>query len=188
MIAPRRFFLGLALAAAIGLSLQSLMWTPDAGGSSLLPGIVQPVERAHAATMQPVTPMPASSGQTAGNAGGRYELLQLPSRPEPVVAPHDLFAAYSWTPPPPPAASPAASVAAAPQAPSLPFTYGGRIEIDGKSIFLLLEGERTHRVSIGESVGEFKLTSSGPQGLVFLHQPTGLIEALTAPGAPIASN
>ena len=75
-----------------------------------------------------------------------------------------------------------------PQAPALPFTYGGRLEVEGKSTFLLLEGERTYRVTIGGLVGEFKLMSSSPQGLVFQHEPTGQSQTLAAPGAPVASN
>jgi hypothetical protein len=75
-----------------------------------------------------------------------------------------------------------------PEAPPLSFLYTGRIEVEGKSTFLLLQGERTLRVAIGESVGDFTLTATDPQGLVFRHQPTGLTRVLPAPGIPVASN
>ena len=69
----------------------------------------------------------------------------------------------------------------------LPFTYAGRLEIDGKSTYLLLQGERTLWVAVGGSAGDFMLTSVGPDGLLFTHQPTGLTQVLAAPGVAIAN-
>lgn len=185
MMPRRRMILVLLLAGTVVLSLQSLTWMPNSDGSDTVPALVRPVARASGATIPQPRPALGNSGDSGGDAARPDPSWQLRVRPEPAGSPHDLFAAYSWQPPPPPAPAVAAPP---PEAPEPPFVYIGRIEVEGQSIFLLLQGERTLRVGIGESVGDFKLTSSGPQGLVFLHQPTGLTRVLAAPGVPVASN
>ncbi len=192
MMPRRRMILVLLLAGTFVLSLQSLTWMPESDRSDGVPALVRPVARANSATIPRPEPARGSAADArGGGAAIRDEAAradpswQLRGRPEAARSPHDLFAAYSWQPP-----APAASAAApaAPEAPEPPFVYIGRIEVEGRSIFLLLQGERTLRVGIGETVGDFRLTSSGPQGLAFLHQPTGLPRVLAAPGVPVASN
>jgi hypothetical protein len=179
----RRVILLSLLGVAVALSLQSLLWTPEQTGPGGLPDRVQPVVRAHAATIHPNEAATAGVSVPAGKTARQGDSLQLQARPASNRAPRDLFATYSWQPPPPPPPAPPP-----PQAPPLPFAYGGRIEIDGKQVYLLLQGVRTYRVVIGDAVGEFVLKSSGPDELVFLHQPTGQSELLPAPGVSIASN
>jgi hypothetical protein len=185
MMPRRRMILVLLLAGSVLLSLQSLTWMPDSDRSDAVPALVRSVARASGATIPQARSVPGAAGDASGNAGHSDGSWQLRGRPESARSPHDLFAAYSWQPPPPPAP---AVAAVPPEAPEPPFVYVGRIEVEGRSIFLLVQGERTLRVGMGESVGDFKLMSSGPQGLVFLHQPTGLTRVLVAPGVPVASN
>jgi len=184
MMPRRRMILVLMLAGTVMLSLQSLTWMPNSDGSDAVPALVRPVARASGATIPQARPR-GTAGDASGGTGKLDVSWQLHGRPEPARSPHDLFAAYSWQPPPPPAPVVAAPP---PEAPEPPFVYIGRIEVEGRSIFLLLQGERTLRVTVGQSVGDFSLTSSGPQGLVFLHQPTGLTRVLAAPGVPVAFN
>jgi hypothetical protein len=179
----RRLILLSSLVVAAALSLQSLLWTPEQAGPGALPDFVQAGARAHAATIHPSEAPTASSSAPGRESVRQGDSLQLHARAASSRPPRDLFAAYSWQPPAPPPPAPPP-----PQAPPLPFAYGGRIEVDGKQVYLLLQGVRTYRVMIGDSVGEFVLKSSGPEELVFLHQPTGQSEVLPAPGVSIAAN
>jgi hypothetical protein len=172
MARPRPALL-LALVGSAGVSAYAL-FGDDASE------VVQPAARAVAPAHAAVALDTRPAGATPAPS------FRLGPRPAASQGPRDLFAAYSWVPPPPPPA--AAAPPAPPQAPPVPFTYGGSIEIADKPIFLLVEGLRTHQVSLGDQVGDFRLQSVTSRSLVFLHIPTGLEQTLAVSGLPIAAN
>ncbi|MBV8209858.1 MAG: hypothetical protein JO133_07320 [Burkholderiaceae bacterium] len=160
----------LALAGSAGLSALALFGDDPNE-------VIRPAERAIAPALATI----ARDARPVGNPAAIS--FRLGTRPAASDQPRDLFAAYSWLPPPPPPASSPAQ--AAPQAPPVPFTYGGSIGIPGKVLFVLIEGVRTYVVSVGDQAGDFQLQSVSSSSLVFLHVPTGLEQTLAVPGAPI---
>lgn len=170
----------LLLIALLAVAAVSAFAVFSDGGTEM----VQPVARAMAPPRAAV-----ARAATADEESAVPDLsLRLTPRPAPPAQSRDVFAAYSWAAEE--AAKTAARVAAQPapppQAPPLPVAFAGVIEIDGRPIFLLIEGEQTRRVAVGGQVGEFRLQSAGQRELVFVHNPTGLTQTLSITGAPLA--
>jgi hypothetical protein len=168
---PRPVLL-LALAATAAVSAYALLGDDSTD--------VQPITSA-------VSPAHAAVARDAARGTGTSSGISYRLAPRPAAShePRDLFAAYSWAAPPPP--PPPAAPPAPPQAPPLPFVYGGSIEIEGKPLFLLIEGVQTHQIAVGDQVGDFRLQSVGSRSLVFQHVPTGLEQTLDVAGLPITA-
>jgi len=96
--------------------------------------------------------------------------LELSQRPLAPAKERNLFGAYSYQAPAPRVAQAAPPP---PQAPALPFRFTGRLVVEGKATYLMLQGEEPIGVTVGASIGEFQLVEADPQQLVFLYGPTG---------------
>jgi hypothetical protein len=109
----------------------------------------------------------AGAGASPAPSAGPWSLAP---RPGPPAAITNLFGAYSYQAP-----SPVAATAAAPRphAPPLPFTYTGRLEIDGQDTYLFMQGDAPITATVGTVIGEFTLVEARGQNLVFLHGPSG---------------
>lgn len=160
MIARRRLLLWGALAATIAASIWAGSIPKE--GDEVAPS----TRRAEALIVadRGGTPSPV---RVASKADERVPLA-LPQRGPATEAAPDLFDAYSWAPP----KSAAPEKAMPPPPPPLPFTFSGRIEIEGQPSFLLAEGPRTHIVPVGADVGVFRLESATESELTFIHIPT----------------
>jgi hypothetical protein len=156
----RNFVLGIALLASVALSAWSLVKTDS---DDL---VVQAKVHPHA-----VTAVSASSAGTRTTGPDKTaspgDLSGRPAAPTQVT---NLFATYSYEAP---RAAPMPAPIEPPHAPPLPFVFTGRLIDQGRSTFLLLQGDATVAVTVGSDVGDFKLVEADPQHLVFLHGPTG---------------
>ncbi|HYA58886.1 MAG TPA: hypothetical protein VED85_00875 [Burkholderiaceae bacterium] len=172
----RAFVLGLGLLGSLVWSAWVLI-TPKEE-------VVEATARSATARVAPSRPAAQDESHDARSAAPnsspatRFELTQRPLAPP---KPHNLFAAYTYeaphrSPPPPPPEPP--------HAPPLPFGYAGRLVVDGRPIYLLLQAGAPISVTVGASVGEFKLIQAAPDQLVFLHGPTGQQVAMSLGSHP----
>lgn len=116
-----------------------------------------------------------------------HDAISAPSlgwsvRPQAPTKPHNAFGAYTYAPPRP---APVAVAPEPPHAPPLPFAYTGRLVVDGRATYLLLQSGTPISVTVGADVGEFKLVEAGPDRLVFLHGPTGQQVAMSLASKPL---
>lgn len=172
----RMLVLGVALLISVAWSAWTLTEGDGADGSADA-GIVQARVRPGAGAANKAAN--AAIGATArlnGSAGSAAPAarmtLELAQRPAPRDKPDNLFAAYSYSAPQAPVAA-VQIVTPPPSAPPLPFRFGGRVVIDGKTTYLLTMGEEDIGATIGTDIGEFKLVEADPMQLVFLHGPSG---------------
>jgi len=93
-----------------------------------------------------------------------------PARPAAPAHPGNLFAAYTYEPPKPPVVAPPPEP---PHAPPLPLTYAGRLVVGAKTTYLLMRGEETIGMAMGDEIEGFRLVEANSKNLVFLHLPTG---------------
>ena len=166
MATRREMLLRGALIAAVTASLGLFA----AGGERLeAPAGAQPV----AAQNAPPAQRPAAKSESV-----RIDLLRRDAQARPEG---DAFAAHSWQAPPPPPRpkliapepEPAEAPPAPPSAPPLPFTYLGAFEATGgKRVLYIVEGDKVHAVSEGETVNElYQVEAVGPDEMVFLYLP-----------------
>jgi hypothetical protein len=87
------------------------------------------------------------------------------SRPPYQLAVADLFPPRGWQAPAPP------PVAAVPKAPPLPFRYLGRLDEGGRRVVFLGQGPRTHLVSEGQVVAEYRAEHIGRDGMTLMYLP-----------------
>jgi hypothetical protein len=154
--------LALALVATVAVSIWAAYLPDDELTPTLNARHREPIRVAHQGRpVAPATPAAPTSAPLTPRAN-----LALAARTAPSATAADVFDGDSWTKPPP---APAAPPTPPPQ---LPFTYSGRMEVAGKESFLLLEGARTHIVPLGAEVQGFRLESTDPQSLNFLHVAT----------------
>lgn len=172
----RAALLGAALFGAVGWSAWALVSSPAAD-------VVEPARRGGVALAPATTHPDAGTGSTGEAAVPAPDALRLIPRPTAPSHARNLFDAYSYR-----AAPAAAAVAAAPvpHAPPLPFVYTGRLVIEGRATYLMLQGEAPVGITVGGAIGEFTLVDAAPDRLVFLHGPTG--ERVTMPIAAVAAN
>lgn len=167
----RNLVLGAMLAGALALSAWTLLTPQDA--------VVEPVAR----------PAPGSDSKAIGIAGAAGPNASAAPSPRPAAQPtlagttqpapaaaHNLFSAYSYKPAPPPPVETATVVA---HAPPLPFVYGGRLDVEGHTTYLLLRGDAPVRATVGTPIGDFTLVEVSAASMVFVHGPTG--ERVTMP-------
>jgi hypothetical protein len=151
-----------------GLLLATLMvsaWTLLSGSAD---SVVEPVARAGKVT----APGAKGTGATRKPAApAMLDELVLVERPQAPARMVNLFPAYNYQAPA--AAAPSAASMAKPHAPPLPFVYTGRLEIEGATTYLLMQGDVPLSVTAGAVVGEFTLVEAGGDRLVFEHGPTG---------------
>ncbi len=162
----RRRVIGAALAVTVALAL----WTriaPDPADEVSTGAGVQPARA------------PLRLADRAATAAEPVDAaLVLPQRSQPAGAPPaNLFSAPRRAPPKQDVASAAAPPP--PSAPPLPFTYGGRLVVDGETAWLLVDAGRTQIVRAGDTLGEFTLRTASDSALSFVHLPTGLETGLT---------
>ncbi|MFL6571430.1 MAG: hypothetical protein ACJ8G4_06740 [Burkholderiales bacterium] len=129
---------------------------------------------------------PPAQRPAAKSESVRIELLRrdVQTRPE-----GDAFAAHSWQPPPPPPPRPKliapepdlGDPPPAPAAPPLPFTFLGAFEATGgKRVLYIVEGDKVHAVSEGESVNElYQVEAVGADEMVFMYLPLKLKQTLS---------
>ena len=162
----RWLILGTALILSIAWSVWSLLADPreEIVQASIRPRAAAPGTAPRQATAQ----APASA--TAPLQRSLASSLEPVSRPLAPAKPRNLFGAYSYEAPRPP---PVAAAPEAPHAPPLPFSYTGRLLVDGRPTYLLLQAGAPISVTVGSDVGEFKLVEAAADRLVFLHSPTG---------------
>jgi hypothetical protein len=170
----------LLLAAGLLVSLAWSAWLLVQGGDD---GVVQATARAASRTS-----LPREAGATrlalANPAPARpapLAELDADERPAPPQHARNLFAEYSYEPPKPKAVAPPPEP---PHAPPLPWTYAGRLEIDGRTSYLLDAPGKTLALAVGEADADFQLLEASGQQLTFLHGPTGLRVPLTIPTHP----
>jgi len=108
--------------------------------------------------------------------------LGVMERPSAPARFHNLFGAYTYEAPRP---APVAAAPEPPRAPPLPFAYTGRLVVDGRSTYLLLQSGIPISVTVGADVGEFKLVEAAADRLVFLHGPTGQQVAMSLTSKPV---
>jgi len=160
----RRIVLGALLAATAALTLW-VQWS-------------QRDTVDEAALSQPVAPVQLADRRAADapQPGHAAELpLRLPQRQAMTSAgtvPGALFGEPAARPPAAPAQ--AAPPPAPPVAPPLPFSFGGRLVVEGEVAYLLNEDDRTVILRPGAAAGEFVLETADDRQLQFRHQPTGL--------------
>jgi hypothetical protein len=117
----------------------------------------------------------------------RIDLLQRRAQER---AARDVFAAHSWQPPPPPPAQPKLEPPPPPPppdppaAPPLPFTFLGAFEsAGGKQVFYLVEGDRVHAVSAGETLSElYSIEAVDADGMVLVYLPLKIRQTLAFEG------
>ncbi len=154
-LSRRNQVLGGLLLATLAVSA----WTLLAAGTD--ESVVEPVARPARGTV------PAAHKEAAESTATDLALGQRPEAPPKVV---NLFSAYSYQAQ---AARPAGAEAPVrPHAPPLPFTYTGRLEIDGVSTYLMMQGDVPLGVTVGTAIGDFTLIEATGNRLVFLHGPT----------------
>jgi len=158
----RGLILGLALLASVAWSA----WTLTAKQDDVVLATVRPGPAAGRASSH----VGASTNALASASEERAITLNLPRRLIAPKQPRNLFGAYSYEAPRPP---PLAVAPEPPRAPPLPFVYTGRLIVDGRATYLLLQGSAPISAMLGSDIGEFKLIEAAPEQLVFLHGPTG---------------
>ncbi|HYA66632.1 MAG TPA: hypothetical protein VEE84_08080, partial [Burkholderiaceae bacterium] len=144
----RALLLGAALAGSVAWSGWVLLAPQDE--------VVQATIRSTNAKPQaaPTARTRAGDNPRTGPAGatpGRFELTQRPQAP---FHSRNLFAAYTYEPARQPQRAEAPEP---PRAPPLPFTYAGRLIVDGRPTYLLLQAGAPIGVTVGADVGDFKL-------------------------------
>lgn len=173
----RTLILGLGLSGSLAWSAWVLIAPQDE--------VVEATSRPAFARTGPARPAAQAelrSGPRAlldGSPVDRFELVQRPLGPS---KPHNLFAAYSYEPPHRPAPP---SAPEPPRAPPLPFAYAGRLVVEGRPTYLLLQAGAPISVTVGANVGEFKLLEAASDKLVFLHGPTGQQVAMSLGSHPV---
>jgi len=110
------------------------------------------------------------------------QVLGVVARPPAPSRIHNLFGAYTYEAPRP---APVAMAPEPPHAPPLPFAYTGRLVVDGRATYLLLQSGVPISVTVGGDVGEFKLVEAAADRLVFLHGPTGQQVAMSLASKPL---
>jgi len=168
-VSRRNAVLGALLVATLAASA----WTLLSGSDE---PVVQPVKRPDKAAPAGAGRAGAPRAPAAQSAPGDLALGERPPAPGKIV---NLFSAYSYQAPP---ATAGAAATAKPHAPPLPFTYTGRLEIDGVATYLMMQGDIPLSVILGGSIGEFTLVEAGSDHLVFEHGPTGERVALPTGG------
>lgn len=169
----RALVLGGLLAATLALTLWTRYAAREADGpAAAVSAAVAPVQlAARRSTDEPS--VPPATGELPLLLP-RRETLGGSSRG---VAPGALFGPPLQTAVPAPVAAPAP-----PTAPPLPFTFGGRLVVEGEVGYLLNDAGRTLIVQTGGVAGEFVLESANERQLVFRHPPTGLAVVLATEG------
>jgi len=96
----------------------------------------------------------------------------------------DIFKSHAWYVPPPPP-SPDQPVAAEPPAPPpLPFTYLGKMDDDGHTVFFLAKQQRLYTVRKGEVFdGQYRLEDEGKGRIEFIYLPLNTKQTLVIKGA-----
>ncbi len=150
--------LGVLLAATLAVSAWTLLDTPQ-------DPVVEPAVRTTRAPGAREAHRAATDA--AADANGALALAQRPVSPPTVT---NLFGSYSYQAGTVAAVAP---TAARPHAPPLPFTYTGRLEIDGRETYLFLQGDAPISASVGTVIGDFTLEQANGQTLVFVHGPSG---------------
>jgi hypothetical protein len=113
---------------------------------------------------EPAEPAAAAGAESKSELSGNFE--QLGKR---VVSMEfgDMFPNRSWEPPPPPPVKPPP-----PRAPSLPFTFFGRMVENGKTVVFLSQRDQTFAVSSGDTVsGSYRVEEIGPDVLTLIYLP-----------------
>ena len=173
---PRQLILALGLLGSLGWSAWLLITPPDGIVLATSPGARsqksthrdEPTQiRARAPALRGAMPVPG---------------FDWASRPQVLTTPHNVFGAYSYQAPRP---APVAVAPEPPHAPPLPFSYSGRLVIDGRATYLLLQSGTPISVTVGADVGDFKLVEAEADRLVFLHGPTGQQVAMSLAGKPL---
>lgn len=141
-------------------------------------------EPAVAVTVPAPVPLPRTAEKTETL---RIDLLQRRAQERPA---HDVFAAHSWQPPPPPPVRPKIEPPPPPPppdppaAPPLPFSFLGAFESDGgKPVFYLVEGDKVHAVSAGDSVNDlYRIEAVDAEGMVLVYLPLKIRQTLAFEG------
>ena len=102
----------------------------------------------------------------------------------------DVFTAHSWQPPPPPAVQakieppPPPPPPPEPTAPPLPFAFLGTFEsAGGKQVYYLVEGDKVHAVSAGETVNDlYSIEAADAEGMVLVYLPLKIRQTLAFEG------
>jgi len=170
----RGLLLGLALLVSVAWSA----WTLTTSQDDTVQAIVRPGSEAGRAAAR-------VDSRKIAPAGAPEELttaLELPQRPIAPKQQRNLFGAYSYEVP---HSRPLAVAPEPPHAPPLPFVFTGRLLVDGRATYFLLQGNAPISATLGSDVGEFKLVEAAPERLVFLHGPTGQRVAMSIGAAPV---
>lgn len=159
-----RVRLGVAVLALVLGWLAWLGWERPEVGTVAAPSTE--LRRARATAPAPVT-------TAVTTAASHSERLRLDPRPDPHTRVRDLFARPA---PPAPARPPAPAVAAAPvqpaSAPRLPYTYLGRLEVDGAVQVFLMEGDQALIATVGKPVSRgWRLLAADARQLRFKYEP-----------------
>ena len=168
MATRREMLLRGGLIAAVTASLGLFA----AGGDRLeAPVAAQPV----AAQSAPPAQRPAAKSESV-----RIDLLRRDAQARPEG---DAFSAHSWQPPPPPPPR-AKLIAPEPELadpPPPPFTFLGAFEATGgKRVLYIVEGDKVHAVSEGETVNElYQVEAVGADEMVFTYLPLKLKQTLS---------
>lgn len=95
------------------------------------------------------------------------------------------FASTSWYVPPPPPPPAQAEAPAKPTAPPLPFNFMGMYqEPDAPRVAMLVQGDRLHTVSVGDTIdGVYRVESIAPGGVEFTYLPLQEKQSLSTGGA-----
>ena len=170
-LSRRNAFLGGLLLLTLAISAWTLMSGPEES-------VVEPVARTSK----------SAAGGAVGSAAARKPPADSPAaatgpaeRPRAPAAITNIFSAYSYQAP---VAAPVTAPVATPHAPPLPFTYTGRLELEGGNTYLLMQGDVPLSVTVGSVIGEFTLVEGGNDRLVFQHGPTGERVVLAAIKGP----
>jgi hypothetical protein len=169
-VSERKHARSWVLGAALLGSLAWSFWLPgqdDATGADVVQAVPHR-ENVGRTALAPAPEAPPGGGATPAALDAAPEGLD--ARPAAPARARNLFAEYSFEPPRPKALPTAPE---APQAPQLPFRYAGRLVIGGVATYLLIRGEDTVSLALGEQANEFQLVAATPQLLTFLHGPTG---------------
>ncbi len=145
-----------------------------------------PVPTMHAPLAVP-TQNPRAAAPPAPAPALRVDLL---SRDAQQAGPtRDVFTAHAWQAPPPP--PPPVQVAPPPPppppvAPALPFTYLGKLEAPGeKTVIYLVEGEKLHAVSEGDTLnGTHRIESVSGTRMEILYLPLSEKQTLALGNEP----
>lgn len=173
---PRTLILALALLGSIGWSAWILITPQD-----------EVVLATNPAARSQIGVRRSAQLQTRLSAPTAHDVMSAPSlswsvRPQAPAKPHNVFSAYTYEAPRP---APVAAAPVPPRAPSLPFAYSGRLVIDGRATYLLLQSGTPISVTVGADIGDFKLVEAEADRLVFLHGPTGQQVAMSLASKPV---